>query len=88
MKSLAASLAGDFNDDGTVDATDYTVWRDGLGSLYDQDDYLDWKNNFGQSLGSGSGGGSRSGGRAGAERGMLLLFAACLLSAVSGGQLN
>ena len=26
------SLAGDFNGDGTVDAADYTVWRDGLGT--------------------------------------------------------
>lgn len=75
----AMTLAGDFNDDGTVDARDYTVWRDGLGSLYDEDDYTDWVNNFGQSLG---GGGAASGGSglasvpepAGA---ILLLFAAC-----------
>jgi hypothetical protein len=52
---LAAMLDGDFNDDDTVDAADYTVWRDGFGSLYDENDYLDWKNNFGQSLGSGGG---------------------------------
>lgn len=49
------TLAGDFNDDGKVDAADYTVWRDGLGTEYTQDDYLDWKNNFGASLGSGAG---------------------------------
>ncbi len=28
---IAAGLAGDFNDDGSVDAADYTVWRDNLG---------------------------------------------------------
>ncbi len=28
----AVSLAGDFNEDGMVDAADYTVWRDNLGS--------------------------------------------------------
>ena len=50
---LAATLAGDYNDDGTVDAADYTVWRDGFGSIYDDGDYLVWKNNFGQSLGGG-----------------------------------
>lgn len=50
---LAATLAGDFNDDGAVDAADYSVWRDAFGVTYDEDDYADWKNNFGQTLGSG-----------------------------------
>jgi hypothetical protein len=40
-------LAGDFNQDGTVDAADYAVWRAGLGTTYDQDDYNDWQTNFG-----------------------------------------
>lgn len=48
------SLLGDFNGDGTVDAVDYTVWRDGLDTLYTQDDYNDWKANFGATLGGGS----------------------------------
>lgn len=29
---VAAGIDGDFNNDGTVDAADYTVWRDNLGS--------------------------------------------------------
>lgn len=37
-------LAGDFNFDGSVDAADYTVWRDGNGTL---EDYQAWKDNFG-----------------------------------------
>jgi hypothetical protein len=41
------SLPGDFNLDGTVDAADYTVWRDGLGGAYTQSDYTLWKNNYG-----------------------------------------
>jgi hypothetical protein len=45
------SLAGDFNADGTVDAADYVVWRKGDGTLYDQDDYNDWRTNFGRSNG-------------------------------------
>ena len=50
-----ATLDGDFNGDGTVDAIDYTVWRDGLGFTYTEDDYLTWKANFGAMLpGSGS----------------------------------
>jgi hypothetical protein len=44
------TLAGDFNGDGTVDATDYTVWRDSLGSFYNQEDYEDWRSNFGDTL--------------------------------------
>ena len=30
--SVVAGLAGDYNDDGIVDAADYTVWRDNLGA--------------------------------------------------------
>ncbi len=49
-----APLAGDYNQNGTVDAADYTLWRNGLGSIYSIDDYAIWKTNFGQSSGSGS----------------------------------
>lgn len=52
---------GDFNSDGTVDAADYTVWRDNFGStvdaftsgdangdsLVDADDWRIWRQNFG-----------------------------------------
>ena len=50
-----AMLAGDFNGDDIVDASDYTVWRDGSGTIYTLDDYDDWKSNFGRSAGSGVG---------------------------------
>jgi len=53
-------LPGDFNNDGKVDAADYTVWRDNLGGsssalngmvrrqrLLFQADYDLWKTNFG-----------------------------------------
>lgn len=49
-----APLPGDFNGDGTVDAGDYTVWRDGLGGRYTQDDYDIWLVNFGRSTGHGA----------------------------------
>lgn len=54
--------AGDYNNDGTVNAADYTTWRNNLGatisltnqsplaitrSLVDQEDYNLWKANFG-----------------------------------------
>lgn len=54
VKPANDSLPGDFNHDGTVDAIDYTVWRDGLGDEYDEDDYVTWKSHFGQSQGGGS----------------------------------
>jgi hypothetical protein len=64
-----AVLTGDYNDDGTVDAGDYTVWRDLLNSgevlanetaslgVVDQADYDAWKANFGAVAGGGSLGG-------------------------------
>jgi hypothetical protein len=45
---------GDFNDDGTVDAADYVVWRKGLGTTYTQADYDLWRTHFGQTAGSGA----------------------------------
>lgn len=56
-----AVLQGDFNNDGLVDAADYTLWRDNLGAAdesslngagsgtggVDQADYQIWKANFG-----------------------------------------
>ncbi len=50
----APMLDGDFNSDGIVDAADYTVWRNGLGSTYTPEDYDLWKANFGAGAGSGS----------------------------------
>jgi len=61
----STGLLGDYNENDIVDAADYTVWRDNLGSGtalpnddtagVGQDDFTRWKNNFGMSLaGSGS----------------------------------
>lgn len=58
----SAILAGDYNGDGVVDAADYTVWADNLGSMIDLDadgsgngtideaDYTIWASNFGNTL--------------------------------------
>jgi hypothetical protein len=67
---LAESLeslppTGDYNNDGFVDAADYTVWRDNLGGaegslanrdplntgVISADDYASWKANFGNTSG-------------------------------------
>jgi hypothetical protein len=65
--SFTASVAGDYNRNRTVDAADYTIWRDTLGSttdlradssgngVIDQADYDVWKANFGIHSGSGAG---------------------------------
>jgi autotransporter-associated beta strand protein len=60
---------GDYNDNGVVDAADYSVWRDKLGQsttiphdttpgTVTAGDYDVWKTNFGMSAGSGSLGGA------------------------------
>ena len=58
---------GDYNGDGTVDAADYSVWRDSFGSatdlradgngngVIDDGDYDVWKSLFGSTYGSGTG---------------------------------
>ncbi len=49
-------LPGDYSGDGVVDAADYSVWRNNLGSTYTASDYDVWRAHFGESLpGSGAG---------------------------------
>jgi hypothetical protein len=53
------SLAGDYNGNGIVDAADYVVWREGLGTTFTQNDYNVWRANFGHTTpGAGSGSGA------------------------------
>jgi probable HAF family extracellular repeat protein len=51
IRSVPA-LPGDSNSDGTVDAADYVVWRNGLGTTYTQADFDVWRAHFGQTAGS------------------------------------
>ncbi len=61
------TLPGDYNGDGTVDAADYTVWRDAMGQsgavlaadgdgsgTVDEADYAVWKSHFGKTAGGGT----------------------------------
>lgn len=48
---VSLGLAGDFNEDGVVDAADYTAWRDGLGTQFTAVDYDIWAANYGRSAG-------------------------------------
>src|SRR4051794_34170012 len=47
-------IAGDYNRDGSVDAADYVLWRNGLGTTYGQTDFDLWRSNFGQTAVSGA----------------------------------
>ena len=46
---------GDYDNDGSVTAADYTVWQDGMGTTYTQADYIVWRDNFGTTAGTASG---------------------------------
>ncbi len=66
---VANFLPGDYNQNGTVDAADYVLWRNTLGQevwpfngadgngdgIIDSGDYDVWTTHFGQTAGSGSG---------------------------------
>lgn len=47
LSVVEQGLAGDYNHNGVVDAADYAVWRNGLGTLYTQSDYDVWRAHFG-----------------------------------------
>ena len=49
------TLLGDYNGDGSVNAADYTVWRDGGSPDDTQAGYDLWAAHFGETAGSGSG---------------------------------
>jgi hypothetical protein len=58
MGAFEFGMAGDFNNDGAVDAADYTVWRDHLGDVFTAADYQTWRTFFGATT---SGGGALAG---------------------------
>jgi hypothetical protein len=64
---IPQALLGDYNENGIVDAADYSVWRDTLEAgdtvlpndptpgVVDESDFLYWRDHFGETLGAGSG---------------------------------
>ena len=64
--AISDGLAGDYNDDGVVNAVDYAIWREALGTatvlpndptpgVNNTDDYNVWKGNFGATSSPGAG---------------------------------
>jgi hypothetical protein len=52
---VAAGLPGDYNNDGSVDAADYVIWRKDPASFGgDPGGYDTWQANFGTTAGSGA----------------------------------
>ncbi len=93
--SSASVLAGDYNLNGTVDAADYTIWRDTFGLVgsalaadgngdetVDDLDYQVWKMHFGETSPSGAASGATFGATAPEPYSSLLLVigAAALVS--------
>jgi hypothetical protein len=84
--SNAAGLAGDYNNNGVVDAADYVLWRKGgplqnegrTTGVVDQQDYNFWRARFGETASSGSGS-SLGGGSAVPEPVTLTFFAVAMV---------
>jgi hypothetical protein len=55
LSIAAAALQGDYNNDGTVDAADYVVWRKNPSAFGDDPaGYNLWRTNFGRTVSGGS----------------------------------
>jgi hypothetical protein len=89
-------LAGDYNGDEVVNAADYTVWRNHLGTsdtlpndmspgIVTVEDYAVWKQNFGAVLpaGAGGGGAAATGAAAVPEPASLLLLVGAALATLA-----
>lgn len=54
VEYVTGTVDGDYNGDGTVNAADYTVWRNGQSPDSTQAGYQLWRRNFGGGLGGGT----------------------------------
>jgi hypothetical protein len=87
-----SGLLGDYNENGVVDAADYTVWRNKLGQpgsalpnrdpnnsgAINDDDYDSWKANFGATAGAGSVSGTGSNAVPEPAAGLIWILGVCL----------
>jgi hypothetical protein len=93
LVNLVVGIPGDYTDDGTVNAADYTLWRTAVGTAdqaaagngsgwVDAGDFAVWKNHYGETE-SGAGAGVGDFGNVPEPASMLLgLIVAAWLTAV------
>jgi hypothetical protein len=62
LPAVMPAAAGDYNQNGSVDAADYVVWRNGVGTTYAQGDYDVWRAHFGRAPSAGWSAGSGAAG--------------------------
>jgi hypothetical protein len=75
-----ADLAGDFDLNDVVDASDFILWRRGLGTMYTEAQYNAWRANFGRArAGEGSAGSQSLGVGIPEPAGGILLLSAMLV---------
>jgi hypothetical protein len=79
-----ATLTGDYNSDGKVDAADYVVWRDQ--NINGQQGYADWRANFGKPAAGGAALGT--GGSVPEPASAALVLIGLVLVAMRGGRRN
>jgi hypothetical protein len=88
-------LPGDYNDDGTVNAADYVIWRhhqgtsnalpnDPTGGVIGAMQLNTWRAHFGQTIGSGTGASSALPGSAVPEPTGVMLIVAAVVSLLTG----
>jgi hypothetical protein len=90
LEVAAIGLTGDYNDDGSVDAADYVVWRknsgtnntlpnDPIGGTIGQAQFDQWRAHFGQTAGGGASATKASAATPEPASAVLLLLAAATL---------
>jgi hypothetical protein len=85
---MTSGVEGDYNDNGAVDAADYTVWRNGgtlinegvSPTVVDVADYLFWKERFGATTPVGAGVGSAAAAAPVPEPGTICLLLAAAVT--------
>lgn len=96
--TISASVLGDYNSNGIVDAADYTLWRDRLGGpagslanrnpgnsgVINQSDYTYWKSRFGATSGAGATGAGLAGASVPEPASCSILVAGFMVAVVAG----
>lgn len=94
LSVVAPGVAGDYNNNGIVDAADYVAWRNNVGTsnilpndptggAIGNTQYNTWRSHFGQTAGSGSGAAEGAGGTVPEPAGTSILILAAATAAIA-----